>query len=424
MTPRAAPIFRQLGEARYALEIPHTGIVLEVDRLRRERHELVGELMVICPLAGAHAITDDGLIHLADFNLSSATTRAQRAKLLRERSEAELDWATWLEQLCVQTIRCERSGTPARPLSTYARRTEAPLWDIHGWRLPRHHAAILFGDGGAMKSYLALYAAGCIAREGARVLYCDWELDGDDHHDRLASLFGDAVPVVHYLRCDRPLIDEADRIRREAGRLGIDYLVCDSVGFATPGPPESAEMAVAYFRAVRQIGVGGSLHLAHSTKTTTDDGSEGRKPRLRGLKPFGSVFWHNSARSSWFARRTDETDDEAPTVVVGLYHQKANTGPLFRPVGLSVSFATPGKTSIAPANLADFDDLAAGLSLRQRIAAALTRPKTILEIADELGAKKESVERTLYRHKRQFAQVTTTPDGIHRWAVRQDGGIH
>lgn len=421
---RPAMTFRQLGEARYQLTIDACNVVIEVDRLRRERHELVGELTVICPLAGAHTVTPDGLIHLADFNLSSATARNLRAKVLRERSEADLDWATWLEHLCLQTIRAERTGTPARPLTQYERRIEAPTWDLHGWRLPRHHPAILFGDGGSMKSYMALYAAGTIAGQGVPTLFCDWELDGEDHHERLCALFGDQPPTVHYLRCDRPLIDEADRIRREAGRLGIEYAVFDSVGFATPGPPESAEMAVGYFRAVRQIGVGGSLHLAHSTKATSDS-DPSRKPIFRGLKPFGSVFWHNSARSTWYARRADETGDDSSTVVLGLYHQKANTGPLLPAVGLSIRF-TPGTTSITPSDLSDAPDLAVGLSLRKRIEACLKGgPKTIIALADELGAKKDTVEKALRRQTRTFTNVLNTADGIHRWALlHREDGIH
>lgn len=417
-----APVFRIVGEGRYQLAHEPTGVVIELDRLRRERHELVGELTVVCPLAGAHAVTPDGLIHLADFNVSSAQVRNTRAKVLRERSEAELDWATWLEALCLQTIRSERGGVPSRPISTYGRRVESPMFSVHGWQLPRSHPAILFGDGGSMKSYLALYAAGGIARQGIPTMYCDWELDGEDHHERLLALFGESVPEVHYLRCDRPLIDEADRIRREVGRLGIGYLVCDSVGFATPGPPESAEMAVGYFRAVRQIGVGGSLHLAHSTKSTTDDGSNDHKPRLRGLKPFGSVFWHNSARSTWYARRADEgTDDRV--ITVGLFHQKANTGALLRPVGLSVSFAVPGKTQVAPTDLAATSDLSSGLSLRQRLTHALqSGPRTIAELADDLDAKKDTIEKTLRRSKNpDFLHVVNTADGIHRWGIAHDG---
>jgi hypothetical protein len=414
------PVFRQVGESRYQLEIGETGIVLDIDRLRRDRHELVGELAVICPIAGAHTV-DGGLIHLADFNLSSAQARTTRAKLLRDRSEADLDWATYLERLCLLTLRAERAGTPARALHEFDRRTESPTWTIHGWQLPKHHPAILFGDGGVFKSYLALLVLGTLAKWGIPTLYCDWELDGEDHGERLYGLFGIDVPTtIHYLRCERPLVDEADRIRREVGRLGIEYAVFDSVGFATPGPPEAAEMATGYFRAVRQIGCGGSLHLAHTTKAVDDE-----PKRFKGLKPFGSTFWHNSARSTWFIRRADDDIGDGPAVV-GLYHQKTNTGPLLRPVGLSVAF-TGATTTITKADLADSADLARGLSLRQRLATALKAgPKTIVALAAETGAKKDSIEKTLKRNPGTFTNLVQTPDGVHQWALvhRDKGGVH
>jgi len=413
-------IFRSVGESHYQLVIEQFSVTMDVERLRRDRQELVGELTVCCTLAGAHTVTPDGLIHLADFNLSSAVARNTRAKMLRERSEADLDWGTMLEQLCLQVIRAERIGTPSQPLDTYERRTDHADWQVHGWRLPRHHPSILFGDGGSLKSYLALYVAGTIAHQGAAVLYCDWELAGEDHHERLRSLFGAALPRVHYLRCDRPLVEESDRVRREAGRLGVEYLICDSVGFATPGPPESAEMAVGYFRAIRQIGIGGSLHLAHSTKATTDDPH--RKPTFRGLKPFGSAFWHNSARSTWYVQRSA---DEAKHVI-GLFHQKANTGPMLPAVGLSVRFG-PDATVLTREELADYHDLSVGLPLRQRITAALKDgPKTVASIAEEIGAKLDTVEKTLKRSTRAFTSVIKSSDGIHRWALLDDrhGGPH
>ena len=205
--------------------------------------------------------------------------------------------------------------------------------------------------------------------------------------------------------------------------MGVEYLVCDSVGFATPGPPESAEMATGYFRAVRQIRVGGSLHLAHATKAVTD-GDGGRKPVFRGLKPFGSAFWHNSARSTWYACCADETED-ASRALIGLDNQKANMGPLLPAVGLSVQFG-PGSTTITPGDLSEASDLSAGMALRQRIAAALKGgPLTIVAIADELGAKRDSVEKALRRQTRTFTTVTNTPDGVHRWALLHDKrGVH
>jgi hypothetical protein len=50
----------------------------------------------------------------------------------------------------------------------------------------------------------------------------------------------------HYLRADRAIADEADRIAREVHRLGVDYIAYDSVAFACAGAPEAAEQASIY----------------------------------------------------------------------------------------------------------------------------------------------------------------------------------
>jgi len=69
--------FSALGDDRYRLSLPAMGVVFEVDRLRRERNELVGELAVRCDLPGA--LTVDGSLSIADFNISSARARLFRA---------------------------------------------------------------------------------------------------------------------------------------------------------------------------------------------------------------------------------------------------------------------------------------------------------------------------------------------------------
>ena len=72
--------FSASGEGRYVFGIPDLQLEFDVDRLRRERHELKGELAVRCGLAGARAVNGNSL-SLADFNLSSARARTERAPL-------------------------------------------------------------------------------------------------------------------------------------------------------------------------------------------------------------------------------------------------------------------------------------------------------------------------------------------------------
>ena len=74
------------------------------------------------------------------------------------------------------------------------------------------------------------------------------------------------MPDVRYIRCDRPLVHEVDRLRRWIRDHHLEYVVLDSVAFGTDGPPEAAESAMAYMRAVRQLGIGARL-IAHITKS-------------------------------------------------------------------------------------------------------------------------------------------------------------
>ena len=86
----------------YRLTVPALGIALELDRLRRERHELTGELAVSCEWRGAKTV--DGLLSVADFNVSSARARQDRARLLAERSQSEeFDWLSRFVEAAIES---------------------------------------------------------------------------------------------------------------------------------------------------------------------------------------------------------------------------------------------------------------------------------------------------------------------------------
>ena len=375
--------FCQVNEDSYQLTVVDGGLSLTIDRLRREHHELIGELAVACDWSGTHAI--NGFLSIADFNLSSAQARTTRARLLAERSAApDVDWLSLLEELSVRTIQADRQGAPAKPLHTFTQAEAEGVFDVQGWPWLRHHPMITFADGGGLKSYLALYGAGRLAQTGVRIGYVDWELTGSEHRDRLERLFGDPLPVIHYIGCDRPLVDDVDRLRREARRLSLDYLVFDSAGFATAGPPEAAEHALAYFRAVRQIGLG-SHHLAHVNRSETGD-----------QKPFGSAFWHNSARATWYAKLADLPPVDPPVLSVGLFNRKSNVTRHYPAIGFQFAF-TDTRTRVTPLPVADIEDLAGQLPTWQRIAHLLKAdPRqgwTIDDIATELALKPDTVKK-------------------------------
>lgn len=361
-----------------------------------------GELVVLCDLAGARTVHGN-VLSRGTFNFSSTEARYRRARQLAEQSKApELGWMQLLEEVCADVLAKQADGEPAGLLRDLPRPSPDAVLDVDSFRLLKQHPVVLFGDGGAAKSYLALFLAGRLAQRGLRVGVFDWELAGEDHRDRLERLFGANMPAVWYRSCRHPLIVELDSLRRLARRERLEYLVYDSVAFAAHDKPEAAESAISYFRATRQIGPG-SLHVAHITKTEGGD-----------QKPFGSTFWHNSARATYFVQRAAESPD-GREVTIGVFNRKANLGRLQPAFGFRFTF-DEDRTLVTRADVANVQDLADKLPLWQRIVPVVKAgPRTLVEIADALGAKVDTVTKAVTRSS-LFTKVSS-PDGITKIAL-------
>jgi hypothetical protein len=398
-------IFRVLGDGHYWLADPDHSVEFDVDRLRRDRGELIGELTVSCGLIGAKVI-DDGVLSVGTFNFSSPRTRQEHAKRLAERARTngKLDWHAHLEELCQRVLRADRTGQPAIVLRDVPRPAAESEHDVEGFRFPQAHPTIGFGDGGACKSLYDLYVIGRLAQRGIRSALFDWELDKGQHRLRLESLFGAEMPDVRYVRCEGPLVYEVDRLQRIRQHEQLDYILYDSAGFACNVKRVDAVLAVAYFRAVRQIG-GGSLHVAHITKGENND-----------QKPFGSSFWHNSARSTWF-QKLAATSPDGRTKTIGLFHRKSNLGPQYPALGFEVRFEG-ARTQIRRVDVADVDELTAVLPLWQRMKNALKDgPQTIASLAVDLNAPVDSIDKAVRRKSALFTKVTNFPDHVTRIAL-------
>jgi hypothetical protein len=392
--------FRRVDDGRYVLTLLEVGIEFEIDRLRRRWDELIGELTVRCELAGAR--TFEGLLSAADLNLSSAKARQDRGKLLAQKSRAaEIPWSDLLDEFAQRVTLAERTGRPVVLLRELPRAERDENFSVNGFPLLRRHPVVLFGDGGAAKSYFGLYLAGELERSGTRTLYVDYEFAGEDHRERLECLYSAEMPSVRYLRADRPLVHEIDHLRRIVRDEGIVYAVLDSIAFACHGKPEDADVAAAYFRCLRQLGVG-TLNIAHVPKGDNQD-----------QRPFGSAFWHNGCRSSWFAKRAGESTD-GQEVTIGLFHRKNNVGRLHQPFGFQFRFDA-SQTRVTRVDLADVPQLADQLSISQRIRHLLrSGAMTYAAIAEELGEKPNTITQTVKRGKGKVFTIVLGADGIHR----------
>ena len=162
-----------------------------------------------------------------------------------------------------------------------------------------------------------------------------------------------------------------------------------------------------YLRVVRQLGIGAGL-IAHINKSDSGDQA-----------PFGSRFWHNSARSTWFLKRAAASQD-GQTISLAAFHRKANLGRLRPAVGIEARFdEAANRVRFVRVDAADIEEVAGSLPLWQRLRHALkSQPKTIAELADELESKPDTVKKALTRDKgKAFTLLTNTDDGVQRWGL-------
>jgi len=393
--------FRALSDSRYVLNFPTLGLKFEADRVGRERGgELHCNLVVYCNWAGAP--TTDGILSEGQFNLTSITTRKQRASVLSQLAPThEIEYLHLLEELCIKVNRADREGQPSIKLSDMPMPEADPTLVVDGLTLYPDMPQILFGDGGTGKSLIVLSIASHLQAMGQPVVYADWEMDWKAHRRRLGELFGSHVPDLEYVRPTRPLPVMADYLQRIVEKAGARWLVTDSVLFAADGKAEDSDVAGRYFRALGQIGVG-SILIAHVNKS--DQGDQ---------KPFGSVYWHNGARMTWYVKLGEELRGG---ISVGLYNRKANLGPKVQPVGYTITFDR-GTTTIEQTDVAGDPQLAKSLSIAQRARPIVAAgPQTIAALAMALDAKPDSVEKALKNRSDLFVRVPSN-DGVTRWGL-------
>jgi len=354
-------------------------------------------------------------VHHAFTTVSSVRGRQELAGYLIKRCPGP-DWSEMVDLAGRALMGSVRAGEPAIDLRL-APRLETGRYLLDPLILDRH-PTVWFGPGGSAKSLLALAAAasietgypflGIAPSRTARVLYCDWELDAAEHRDRLERLAAGAetpCPRMDYLRGEGPLWTEADRIRRTADRLGSAFVVVDSISAAIDGPLEAAETAVAFFNALRRIGLP-CLGIAHQTKADSGDQA-----------PFGSVMWRERARLVWYMRTAENGD---PTrVPVAFYPRKNNLAALAPAQGMTLTFEDDGgPIRIARSDVAASRELGERLPLRFRIHAALRGgARTYVEIAEEIGAEMEVVRTTIRRDDGKSIVRVVGPDGIIRWGL-------
>lgn len=225
-------------------------------------------------------------------------------------------------------------------------------------------------------------------------LVIDYEDSDSNFHRRLDRLAGGIDPAlpgsplgIHYWSAGgTPLVDLAESISRYCQRHGITGLIIDSAAPACGGDPLDHSAVLDYFGALKQIGLT-SITIAHVTKVGDT------------TKPFGSAYWHNEARRTWYVMRVTEEDSDE--VDVGFYNRKVNDGRVPAPLAFHVSFSADerGPVSIFRTTMErSAPELLDQTSNKNRVWVALGGlPRTIPELAEELGLSTKTVDNILRR---------------------------
>ncbi len=407
--------FTHVSAGHYTMTVDACAASFDLDRVRRSEGQLCGELTVKCSLAGAKVV-GDGILSSSEFNCSAQQSRSTRAKYLSERAQTQgqVDWVGLLEEFCVRAIDFDRQGEGRVWLKDVESPERGEDFTVNGLRLVSNLPAMIFGDSGKGKSMLAAYLGGLLVIGGRTVLYADWEFAGDQHADRVRRMFGTVPDNFGYVRCDRPLIHEVDRLRRIIRRDGFDYIICDSVAFAAAGAPEAAEAAQGYYQSLRQLEIG-SLNVAHITKGQTGDQQDQKRQES---KPFGSTFWAAGARAMWFFQSTDTPDGFA----LALHPKKSNDGAPGRAVGFQFQFADNfGPIQVSSTDVRDHGDLAASLPVWQQMQQLVKRgPMSMSQIAAELDVPVNTISHTVRRKDRMFIRLLGS-DGIAKIGLKALG---
>lgn len=417
------PLFERHGNVMQ-FEFEQDGFVITLDQFHESRGELKATVRVHATAEGIPY----GVVAWATVSLSSVRSRSELERECRSR-QSHFPWGMAFLYCFEQADREWRAGEPIIDLASVKPPKTQPF--LVRPILPKALTTVIFAAGGAGKTTLAR-ALALHVRTGRRmpggiepceqtdVLILDWEANQDEHARDLAALsIGMGlpnVPRIQYRQCFRPLYEEVDRLAAEVSRLRVGLVIIDSLAPATGDNPLDSGAATRTMNAIRQLGAT-ALVIAHLTKADASNG-------LAAGTIFGSVFYHNLARSVWELKAAGD-DTNQSTRNLALFHRKANTGPLVRrPIGLRLVYSDLSTTvEAAPIDLDS--PLSGGLSVTERIRLALRRgPLTVTDLEDELAISANSIRPALNR-MRDAVRVGDASRGgrgnVSTWALRAPG---
>ena len=398
-------------------------IEIEVSHLVSEKHTLTGELVIKSVAYNRQA---PNLIETR-LNFTSGQAQDKTAKLMSELTQdspLEYRWNAVIRQLSSLVKRAYRRGTPPIRIEDIPDTPDLVyrMFPI----LTENEPTILFGDGGIGKSICAQFIGALIQTNmgtsrfkpaQGNVMYLDYETSERTARYRFKKLYrglGSSKEMdVQYLKGEQALETDLERIGTFISEKNISLLIVDSAVYACVSAEES-KYTRNFFEALNGLGVT-SLVIAHKTHQNANVKNGEAKPGA--TKPFGSIFWWNSARAVWELRKSSEDGESSNSARFGLYNVKHNDTAEHPPIGLEVQFHEDRYT-VKHFPIEAVSDLAPKVSDRDQIMHLLVNAGalTVHDIASELKLRLNTID-AICKQAVTSRQLIQLDDG--RYGVRQ-----
>ena len=390
-------------EGVYTLTWPSVGVIAEIERIRENHdHEVKAEIRL-----SSQRPTSAGHIRQGRIILTSPTSRKSMAQMCNTRDN-EVDWDQVLEQLSAAVLKTFRAGTPMITLTGNVDIQAQQRWFIEPV-IQSYNPTLIYGPGSTGKSWFGQYLAvladagvshGGLTVEPSTVLYADWETDANEIDYRITMLrhgLGLTGPSgIRYMRLEQGLRNIVEDLRRNILAEGVTFLILDSLGSACGGEPESADVVLSMFSALRSLKIT-TLCIDHPNK-------EGHL--------FGSVYKFNNARQVFECKKSQQQEEDK--LIFGMFHRKANNSKLIADMGWELSFSEDAVTM----ERRDVRDtpLEEHMRVVDRIESLLRRgPLTAFDISEDLGKSESHIRKELSEWVRR-GKFVSLKDGSHRYA--------
>lgn len=292
--------------------------------------------------------------------------------------------------------------------------------------IPEGYPTVIYGDGGAAKSMLALSLGAAVARgdsewlglkvQQASTLYVDFELDAQEQKRRAYCLtrgvgLQELPDDLYYLPALGCSARDAFKVAlEECNEHGIRLAVIDSVGLALDGDSEAARDVIRFHNDHIE-----PFRAAGVTVVMVDHQSKHQKGQdYKHKTAFGSVYKGNLARSVIQVEPGERGQD---MLTVCLRQTKHNFGPKAYPVGAKLNFSEQRVTVEAVEPTLDGSEGGKEPNATDRVRRALEEGSSYPEeLAKATGLSKNTVQNKL-TELRKRGEVE--PTGERRGQARQ-----